>query len=128
MSPSKAELNRLLGGAPKKVTRGTAKRILALAEALRKDGMCSFPYYSKDAPEDTEAFRGSDTRKMLERELNSGFWYTTGNWEHLNNGFDTMICFFDEAIGEALNEAGFRIRRHDSNAGDTADSSEGDNE
>ena len=126
---SKAELTRLIGGKPKKVTRGTAKRILVLAEAIRKDGICSFPYYSKDAPEDYDAYRGSDTRKMLERELNSGFWYTTGNWEHLNEGHDTMICFFDEAIGDTLAEAGFRIRRHDSTAGETDDDDdEGDNE
>jgi hypothetical protein len=122
-----AEMARLLKGEPKRATRGPISRIVSLAESVQKDGIAYFPYYTKNAPEH-EAYRGADTRRLLEREMGP-FFYTTGNWDHLYDGADVMAVWVDEKINDALTEAGFRVREQNTakrNLADEADEANAD--
>jgi hypothetical protein len=105
----KLTIKALMAGKPKKSRRATIQRILALAEEIRKNGIAFFPYYTKNLPEEYEAYRASDTRELLEREIGA-FFYTTGNWEHLFDGKDVMACWQDESINAELADAGFIVR------------------
>jgi len=106
---TKSALRKLTKGRPKRVARAPLEHILRMAEEIRTKGMTSFPYYTKNRPQDRECYRGRDTRILLEREVGA-FYYVTGNWEHLNDGQDTMICFQDQDIIPALEDAGFKVR------------------
>lgn len=121
---SKAQLNKLLLGQPKRTVRNTIARIVALAQEISEKGIAFFPYYSKTLP-DYEAYRATDSKRLLEREIGS-FFYCTGNWEHLFEGHDVMAVWTDDSINASLQEAGFRVRSQNTaarNADDDADTS-----
>jgi hypothetical protein len=121
---TKMQLNKLLTGTPKRITRGSIARIKSLAADLEKNGIAFFPYYSKTQP-DHDAFKGADTRRLLEREVGP-FFYATGNWPHLFEGVDTCAVWKDATVNDAMKEAGFNVREYNTakrNLADDADTS-----
>jgi len=119
---TKAQLTRLLKGSPKRVTRGSISRIVELAQEVIESGIAFYPYYSKTKPEH-EAFKYSETRRLLEREIGA-FFYTTGNWEDVHGGVDVCAVWKTEALNVELEAAGFHVREQNTAKRNLADDAE----